>query len=261
VAPGSPTDPHDPYSRLDYRRLIAWPERLQREAPFLESIAGKGPEPSILDLGCGSGEHSRFFAERGYRVLGLDVSESQIRLAREGPLPPSLRFEVGDMAALEKCTRERFGTALTLGNSLVHLLDSEALAAACDGVHQALLPGGAWLVQILNFERLRARNERALPVTVRPGEGEEIVFLRLLRALPGGMMEFVPVTLTLRPAADPPVQVVSSHVVRHRGWTREELASALERAGFAVVEWFGDMRGARFDALNSSDLVFVARRA
>jgi hypothetical protein len=28
---GSVTTPSDPYSRLDYRRLIAWPERIQRE--------------------------------------------------------------------------------------------------------------------------------------------------------------------------------------------------------------------------------------
>ena len=26
--------PDDPYSRVDYRRLIAWPERIRREAPF-----------------------------------------------------------------------------------------------------------------------------------------------------------------------------------------------------------------------------------
>lgn len=253
-------DPLDPYSRLHYRRLIAWPERIEREAPFLEREAGCGPERSLLDLGCGSGEHARFFAERGYRVLGLDASAAQIRLAGEVPLPPDLRFEVGDMAKLGDATQERFGTVLTLGNSLVHLLDHEALAAACAGVRAALLPGGAWLVQVLNYERLRSRSVRALPVNVRPGEGEEIVFLRLLRALPGGLMEFIPVTLSLSPESDPPVRLVTSRVVLHRGWTRDELAPALARAGFAATAWHGDMAGAPFDPETSSDLVFVARR-
>ena len=260
MAPGTDPDPHDPYSRLAYRRLIAWPERLRREAPFLEAVAATGPERSVLDLGCGSGEHAHYFAEQGYRVLGIDVSAAQIALARETAGPAHVRFEVGDMTRLEETTKERFGTALTLGNSLVHLLDSEALEAACRGVHVALLSGGAWMVQILNYERLRARSERALPVNVRPGDGEEIVFLRLLRLLPGGMVEFIPVTLSLQPETEPPVRLVSSRVVPHRGWTREEIAPVLERAGFVAVEWCGDMQGGPFDPLGSSDLVFVARR-
>lgn len=258
-APAEP-DPHDPYSRFNYRRLVAWPERLRREGPFLEAVAARSPERSILDLGCGSGEHARLFAEGGYRVLGVDSSEAQIRLARELGGGPDLRFQVGDMTRLGEITSERFGTALTLGNALVHLLDGEALEAVCRGVHAALHPGGTWLVQILGYERLRARNERALPVNVRPGEGEEIVFLRLLRALPDGLVEFIPVTLGLQPEAEVPVRLVSSRVVRHRGWTRAELGPALQRAGFGSVEWFGDMLGGAYDPLQSSDLVFVARR-
>jgi glycine/sarcosine N-methyltransferase len=262
MAPESTPDPGDPFSSLNYRRLIAWPERIQREAPFLESVAAQGPERSLLDLGCGSGEHARFFADLGYRVVGMDASESQLRLARDAPLPPQLRFEAGDMTRLGESGLGTFGTVLTLGNALVHLLEEEVMAATGAGVFAALQPGGGWLVQILNYERLRARGERALPVSVRPGddEEEETVFLRLLRPLPEGRIEFVPVTLRWRPQVDPPVEIVSSRTVVHRGWTRGELAPLLERAGFASVEWFGDMRGAPFDPAASTDLVFLARR-
>ena len=253
-------DPHDPYSRLHYRRLIAWPERIRREDEFLERIAAQGPERSVLDLGCGPGEHARHFATRGYRVLGVDRSEAQLGAATEAPLPEGVRFALGDMTALGRTVHERFGTAICLGNTLVHLHEGGDLRAACHGVHDALLPGGSWLTQILNYERIFSRRERSLPVNVQEGETETLVFVRVLQLLDGGRVRFFPVTMRLRPDADPPMEIVASRRVEHRGWMRAEIEPALREAGFGAVEWYGDMQGGAFDAERSNDLIFVARR-
>jgi len=37
----------DPYSRVDYRRMVAWPERIRREAPFLREFLKRAPTPSV----------------------------------------------------------------------------------------------------------------------------------------------------------------------------------------------------------------------
>lgn len=41
------------------------------------------PEGSILDLGCGSGRDSKFFAERGYRVTAVDGSAELCKRAEQ----------------------------------------------------------------------------------------------------------------------------------------------------------------------------------
>lgn len=250
----------DPYAKLQYGRLFAWPERLQREGPFLLQVLQEGPEPSLLDLGCGTGEHALHFAGAGYRVLGVDRSEAQLEQARPRAAGTSARFVAGDLVRLhEALGEERFGTAFCLGNTLVHLQEAKELAAACRGVHAALRPGGAWVIQILNYARL-AQGERHLPLQFRPDAEGEIVFLRLLRHLPDRRLQFFPTTLRLRPEAAVPVEVVSSHVTTLRGWQRDELEPELHQAGFESIVWYGDLCGNPFQPQSSTDLVCVARR-
>ena len=89
--------PDDPWSRVDYRRLIAWPERIAREWPFLERTLADAGRGLVLDLGSGTGEHSRHLAAHGFDVVGIDGSPSMLAKAAEAPLPPNLRFVAGDI--------------------------------------------------------------------------------------------------------------------------------------------------------------------
>lgn len=47
-------------------------------APFLEFLP---PDGSILDAGCGSGRDTKFFTEKGFRVIAFDYSPELVQLA------------------------------------------------------------------------------------------------------------------------------------------------------------------------------------
>jgi 2-polyprenyl-3-methyl-5-hydroxy-6-metoxy-1,4-benzoquinol methylase len=50
---------------------------------------------SILDIGCGSGKPiDAYLVERGFSVIGIDISEEQIKLAKQNV--PSADFRVAD---------------------------------------------------------------------------------------------------------------------------------------------------------------------
>ena len=53
------------------------------EVDFVERELGADRSKRILDIGCGTGRHAIELARRGYRVTGFDLSEGQLRLARE----------------------------------------------------------------------------------------------------------------------------------------------------------------------------------
>ena len=253
---GSP----DPYAQLPYRRLFDWEERLGRESPFLFDILRRGPNASLLDLGCGTGEHAIHFARAGIEVVGVDRSKAQLEQARQKAADLPVRFVEADISHLENALDRRFGSSFCLGNTLVHVLEAQDLERTCRGVHAALYADGSWTTQILNYERIVSRKDRHLPLQFRADEAGEVVFLRLLRPLPGGRMQFFPTVLRLHPDAEVPVEVVTSHATTLRAWQRQDLEPVLHRSGFDRIEWYGDLRGGPFDPQTSTDLVFVATR-
>jgi SAM-dependent methyltransferase len=249
----------DPWSRVDYRRLIAWPERIEREWPFLERVLGSGPSRRVLDLGCGTGEHSRRMAAEGFEVVGIDASESMLRKAQEEPVPDTLRFVHGDIREVGEIAEGSVGGAICLGNTLPHLLTDDDLSRFAAGLRKRLLPGAPFILQILGYDRVFAKNERCLPVNFRPDPEGEIVFLRLMNPQPDGTVLFFPTTLLLRPGHEPAVEVKHGREVRLRGWKRQEIEAIFDAAGFHQREAYGGFDGSPWDATESRDLLLVSR--
>jgi SAM-dependent methyltransferase len=79
---------------------------------------------SVLDIGCGTGEHALFLAGRGHAVFGLDAAPAAIELARQKAAARELAvdFHVWDALELARL-RKSFETVIDVG--LFHLLSDE----------------------------------------------------------------------------------------------------------------------------------------
>jgi SAM-dependent methyltransferase len=101
------------------------------------------PAPArVLDLGCGTGWTSRFFARAGYEVVGADIAPEMIRVAnecRDAERLHGLSFVVSDYETL--AFREEFDAAVFFDS--LHHADDEALAIR--KAFAALKPGGVLL--------------------------------------------------------------------------------------------------------------------
>ena len=93
--------------------------------PAILRLAGEGAfAGAVLDAGCGTGENALHVASLGLHVLGVDVAETALSIAREKAAGRGMdaEFVVGDALHLHRLGRV-FETVLDCG--LFHTFDSD----------------------------------------------------------------------------------------------------------------------------------------
>ena len=95
---------------------------------------------AVLDAGCGTGENARYLAAHGSRVLGIDVAETAVSIARERAATRELdvEFIVGDALHLDRLGRA-FETVLDC--ALFHALDHDEREQYVAGLEAVTRPG------------------------------------------------------------------------------------------------------------------------
>jgi cyclopropane fatty-acyl-phospholipid synthase-like methyltransferase len=96
---------------------------------------------TVLDAGCGTGEHALFFATRGQSVTGIDFLDEPIQRAKQKALERGVRatFHVKDALTLSDWA-ERFDHAIDSG--LFHVFSDDDRRRYVEGLAAVLKPGG-----------------------------------------------------------------------------------------------------------------------
>lgn len=201
----------------------------------------------VVDLGCGTGLLARELLDAGYGVLGVDISEAMVEIARRRA--PEAEFVVGSLfdVGLPRC-----GAVTAVSEVLNYLFDVDdaepGLGRLFRRVYEALLPGGVFIFDVLG------------PGQVPPGEkaqvfrvGDDWAVLAEREEDHGrGTMERR--ILSFRQVGEHYRRDEEVHRVRL--YETSVLSAELEQAGFSVST--GDAYGAF--PLSAGHTVFVARK-
>jgi SAM-dependent methyltransferase len=121
-------------------------------ASFAAENKGKG---TLIDLGCGPGQTTRFLADFGIQnILGTDLSAGMV--AKAAMLNPDLKFRAADMLNLD-FGDGRFGSVVAF-YAIVHF-NTEDLTKAFNEIYRVLISGGQFLFSFHIGEDLIHRNE------------------------------------------------------------------------------------------------------
>ena len=102
-----------------------------------------GSLSSLLDLGCGTGNHALILAKRGYRVTGIDSSAAMLRVARaKARGRPNLSFVRADMRSFH--LGRTFDAAICMDGAFTHLLTERDILSHLRTVRRHLSPDGVY---------------------------------------------------------------------------------------------------------------------
>ena len=240
---------------VEVSALLRWSEK--------HRVATAGPLRAVLELAAGPAEHARELARRGLDATALDLSPAMC--ARAGDLAAAAGVS---LAVVQADMRDfslpgRFDLAVTMLNSLCHLLTLDDMVQHLASVARHLVPGGLYVAELahpadyLSAER-RTSSEwstdvRDGTVSVRWGGGRDEIdpITQVTR-------EHVSVTYRKRGGA---VRTVTN-VVPNRFWSATEMAAALRLAGGLVpAASYGDFDAdSPVDAPEAWRMILVLRR-
>ncbi|MDA1189663.1 MAG: class I SAM-dependent methyltransferase [Chloroflexi bacterium] len=141
------TKPNKPQNMYDNPDFLAGYSTLERfgegweKAGERDDLLGLLPDVTglrVLDLGCGAGQLSRYLAEQGAAsVVGVDLSEKMLALAREKWAHPSVTYQ---RDALETAAFQPASFDLVVSSLAFHYV--EDYAALVSRIADWLTPGG-----------------------------------------------------------------------------------------------------------------------
>ncbi len=200
-----------------------------------------GRDSTIFDIGCATGELCRRLLALGYSVTGAEPDREMLALAvkrsnGEIPFYPLSMEEIRTYFP-----KKSFTAVLCLGNTLAHLQNLNMIQTFFNNAATLLLPGGRFVFQIVNFDRLSPEHLPEFPVIER----NNIRFIRKYEWTEnGGAIRFI---TTLENKSSGTKQTGECRLFPA---TQKQLSDALTTAGFSGQTWFGNYKGGSFSPDN-----------
>jgi len=222
---------------LDIYRHTFTAERAEKEVAFAALKLGLTAGARVLDLCCGPGRHSALLAQHGYRVTGLDLSQSYLELARRTAADHQTAIDTVLADMREIPFDNHFDAVINMYSSFGYLESESEDLKALESISRSLRRGGRLLLDMLNREWAvanyiqndwHAEPNGTLYVEHRALDLESSrMRVRFVIVGPNGSRRESP-----------------GHDIRLYSFT--EMKKMLERAGFAGVEVFGGFEGEKY---------------
>jgi len=209
----------------------------------------------LLDLGCGTGKSAIGFADRGFAVTGVDISEAMLESARRKVEAGRVEFVGGDIRSLPDLGN--FAIATAMGEAFGCLAGVDELRSAFASVANLLEPDGLLVLDLPTngfLDRFAKRN------VVDSTDDRVVVYHSRPRSPAGGPVESVMEDFV---KVDDVSWRRSSTKLTFYYFAPHEVAEQLRGAGFELVATYGLYQGNLCDSVDEElhrKSIVVARK-
>lgn len=125
------------YQDKDYNGEVEYLQKLIKQSFSDDKL-------TLLELGCGTGNHAKIFSEKGYFVEGVDLSSQMIKIAKEkNREDDNLFFFEGDI--INYRSKRKFDVVLSLFHVVSYQDTNEKIQKTLQTAHYHLKPDGLFI--------------------------------------------------------------------------------------------------------------------
>jgi len=236
------------FASEDY--LTVYKHRDEKEAELFRDLLlqtiSLGDADEILDLGCGAGRHVLLFAEKGYRVTGVDQSEKLLEVARREAQLSGLHatFLRGDIRTIS--FKRQFRLILNIFTSFGYFEDDAQNFLLFSNVEKLLADNGTFVFDFLNEKYVR---KNLIPQSLE--KIENIVVNQNRRIENNRVIKDIELQKN---------GTSSNYTESVALYSYETILTHLNRSGLYVSRMFGNYNGDAFDLVSSPRLILLCGR-
>ena len=186
----------------------------------------------VVDLGCGTGTLTELLYEKGYDMIGVDVSESMLNIAMEKreKSGAEILYLLQDMRELELYST--VGTVVSVCDSVNYILEEEELLETFSLVNNYLYPGGIFIFdfntdykycEVIGDTTIAENRDSCSFIWENYYDEEECI-------------NQYDITIFVQEEEELFRRFTETHL--QRGYTPEQITSLLEQAGLELVTMF-----------------------
>jgi len=222
-------------------------ERTGKECEFIIKACGIQPKDKILDLACGHGRHSIYFAKRQFNVTGIDINRRFIEHAERNANGQGLAidFKIDDMLNIEY--ESEYDCIILLFNSF-GFLDREDGIKFIQKIRSAIRINGKIFLDIKNRDNIL----RELSSCQLTEKGKDLMIDRL---------SFNP-----KKGTTTNKRIYIKDGVRHdtpftmQLYNFSEFEGLLSDGGLKITKLYGDWNGKEFDEDSRRIIAVIEKR-
>lgn len=205
----------------------------------IEKLLGNIPKSTLLDLGCGAGEHIKMLEKQGHKVYGIDNSKEMVEQAKEQMEGKKKeQIKVGDIQQPYPFEYNlNFDGIYCIGNTLPHLENLDQIYKALSLAFQRLNYGGRLLIQIINYDKQDILNKE---FPVLSTTNKKVKFHRKYLASKDNAKNKITFKTTLEIIQDNGRREFLEDFSELFMLKRKDLELTFREAGFNTIKFFSD---------------------
>jgi len=232
-----------------YDKIYHWKD-YEKDVDFLEKVFRKHDLKvrDILDVACGTGAHAALLVKRGYNVIGVDLNEEMLKIARRKV--KNAVFLKGDMRDLK--LGRTFDAVICMFSSITYNRTLSELQKTLSGFHKHLKAKG---IVVFDTHFLRERFVHGYR-GVTGYDGDELTIARFDFSEKFGKRGRITFSYLIREGNN--FDYIRGDVHEVGLFSLSEIVGAMRKAGFAAeVYWNFTMRRPSKRSKSWGNFVFV----